>query len=157
MAAVVAELRGHLPDARHVVVHTGQHYDPLLSAVFIDELGIPPPDHALGVGSGSHAVQTARVLERLEPVLVAEAPDLVLVPGDVNSTLAAALAAAKLGTPLAHVEAGFRSFDRTMAEEINRVVTDQLSELLFLHSKEADDNVRAEGIRDERLHLVGNT
>jgi UDP-N-acetylglucosamine 2-epimerase (non-hydrolysing) len=157
MAPVVAELRGPLPDARHVVVHTGQHFDPLLSAVFIDGLGIPPPDHALCVGSGSHAVQTARVLERLEPVLVAEAPDLVFVAGDVNSTPAAALATAKLGIPLAHVEAGLRSLDRTMPEEINRVVTDQLSELLFLHSDEVDDNLPAEGIRDERLHLVGNT
>ena len=157
MAPVVAELRRRLPDARHVVVHTGQHYDPLLSDVFIDELGIPPPDYALGVGSGSHAVQTARVLERLEPVLVAETPDLVFVPGDVNSTLAAALAAAKLGIPLAHVESGLRSFDRTMPEEINRVVTDQLAEVLFLHSDEAGDNLRAEGIQDERLHLVGNT
>ena len=157
MAPVVAELRCRLPDARHVVVHTGQHYDPLLSDVFIDELGIPPPDHALGVGSGSHAVQTACVLERLEPVLVAEAPDLVFVPGDVNSTLAAALATVKLGIPLAHVESGLRSFDRTMPEEINRVVTDQLSEILFLHSDEADDNLRAEGIGDGRLHFVGNT
>jgi UDP-N-acetylglucosamine 2-epimerase (non-hydrolysing) len=157
MAPVVAELRSRLPDARNVVVHTGQHYDPLLSDVFIDKLGMPPPDHSLGVGSSSHALQTARVLERLEPVLVAEAPDLVLVPGDVNSTLAAALATAKLGIPLAHVEAGLRSFDRTMPEEINRIVTDQLSELLFLHSEEAEDNLRAEGIRVERLHLVGNT
>ncbi len=132
-----------MPDARHIVVHKGQHYDPLLSDVFIDELGIPPPDHALGVGSASHAVQTARL------------PDLVLVRA--TSTRPWPLATAKLGIPLGHVESGLKSFDRTMPEEINRVVTDQLSELLFLHSDEADDNLRAEGIGEERLHLVGNT
>ena len=107
---------------------------------------MPEPDHMLGVGSGSHGEQTARVLERLEPVLRAERPDLVLVPGDVNSTLAAALCAARLGIPIGHVESGLRSFDRTMPEEINRIVADHLSELLFLHSPEAEDNLRAEGV-----------
>ena len=111
---------------------------------------MPEPDHMLGVGSGAHAEQTARVLERLEPVLRAERPDLVLVPGDVNSTLAAALCAARLGIPVGHVESGLRSFDRTMPEEINRIVTDHLSELLFLHSPEAEDNLRAEGVPTTR-------
>jgi UDP-N-acetylglucosamine 2-epimerase (non-hydrolysing) len=140
-----------------VIVHTGQHYDRLMSDVFIDELQVPAPDHALGVGSGSHAVQTARVMERLEPVLARERPDLLIVPGDVNSTMAAALVAVKLGIPLAHVESGLRSFDRTMPEEINRIVTDQFSDLLFLHSAEAIDNLRREGVPDARMHFVGNT
>jgi UDP-N-acetylglucosamine 2-epimerase (non-hydrolysing) len=111
----------------------------------------------LGVGSASHAVQTARVLERIEPVLEAEQPDLVIVPGDVNSTLAATLAAVKMGIPVAHLESGLRSFDRTMPEEINRIVADEFSEFLLLHSDEAVDNLRAEGIADSRMHFVGNT
>jgi UDP-N-acetylglucosamine 2-epimerase (non-hydrolysing) len=111
----------------------------------------------LGVGSGSHGEQTARVIERLEPVLDIESPDLVLVPGDVNSTLAAALTAAKMEVRLGHVESGLRSFDRSMPEEINRVVTDQLSDLLFLHSEDAEENLRREGVPDERMHFVGNT
>jgi UDP-N-acetylglucosamine 2-epimerase (non-hydrolysing) len=157
MAPVIAALRRRLPDARHAIVHTGQHYDPEMSAIFFEELGVPDPDHLLGVGSGTHAVQTARVMERLEPVLEQERPDLVLVPGDVNSTLGAALVAAKLGIPLAHVESGLRSFDRTMPEEINRIVADRLSDHLFLHSDEAIENLRAEGVPDERMHFVGNT
>jgi len=156
-APVIAELRRRLPDARHTVVHTGQHYDRMMSAVFLEELGVPEPDHMLGVGSGTHAVQTARVMERLEPVLQQERPDLVIVPGDVNSTLAVALVAVKLGIPIAHIESGLRSFDRTMPEEINRVATDQFSDHLFLHSEEAIDNLRREGIEDERMHFVGNT
>ena len=156
-APVVGALRARLPDARHTVVHTGQHYDRLMSEVFFEELGMPEPDHMLEVGSGSHAEQTARTMERLEPVLADERPDLVVVPGDVNSTLAAALTAAKMGIPVAHVESGLRSFDRTMPEEINRIVADELSELLFLHSDEAIENLRAEGIADERMHFVGNT
>jgi UDP-N-acetylglucosamine 2-epimerase (non-hydrolysing) len=157
MAPVIAALRARLPDGRHAIVHTGQHYDRLMSEVFLDELGVPEPDHMLGVGSGTHAEQTARVIERLEPVLDDERPDLVLVPGDVNSTLAAALAAAKLGIRLGHVESGLRSFDRAMPEEVNRVVADQLSELLFIHSEDAAENLRREGISDERVHFVGNT
>ena len=157
MAPVVASLRRRLPDERHVVVHTGQHYDLGMSAIFLDELGVGEPDHLLGVGSGSHAVQTARVLERLEPVLEQERPDLVLVPGDVNSTLAAALVAVKLGIPLAHVESGLRSFDRTMPEEINRIVTDEFSDHLFVHSDEAVANLAAEGIAANRIHFAGNT
>ena len=142
---------------RHAIVHTGQHYDRLMSEVFFEELGVPAPDHMLEVGSGSHAQQTARTMERLEPVLVDEQPDLVIVPGDVNSTLAAALTAAKMDIPIAHVESGLRSFDRTMPEEINRIVADEFSELLFLHSDEAIENLRAEGIAEERMHFVGNT
>jgi UDP-N-acetylglucosamine 2-epimerase (non-hydrolysing) len=156
-APVIAALRDRLPGARHAVVHTGQHYDRMMSDVFLEELAVPEPDHMLGVGSGSHAQQTGRVIERLEPVLAEERPELVLVPGDVNSTLAAAIAAAQAQIPLGHIESGLRSFDRTMPEEINRQVTDQLSDLLFLHSDEAAENLRAEGIADERMHLVGNT
>jgi UDP-N-acetylglucosamine 2-epimerase (non-hydrolysing) len=156
-APVITALRDRLPDARHVVVHTGQHYDRMMSDVFLEELAVPEPDHMLGVGSGSHAQQTGRVIERLEPVLAEERPELVLVPGDVNSTLAAAIAAAQAQIPLGHIESGLRSFDRTMPEEINRQVTDLLSDLLFLHSDEAAENLRAEGIADERMHLVGNT
>jgi UDP-N-acetylglucosamine 2-epimerase (non-hydrolysing) len=156
-APVISALRRRLPDGRHTIVHTGQHYDRLMSEVFLEELGVPAPDHMLEVGSGSHAQQTARVIERLEPVLVDEAPDLVIVPGDVNSTLAAALTAAKMEIPVAHIESGLRSFDRSMPEEINRVITDELSELLFLHSEDAVENLRAEGIGEERMHFVGNT
>jgi UDP-N-acetylglucosamine 2-epimerase (non-hydrolysing) len=157
MAPVIAELRRARPDDQHVLVHTGQHYDRMMSAVFVDELGMPPPDYVLRVGSGTHAVQTARVMERIEAVIGIEQPDLVMVPGDVNSTLAATLVAAKLGVTLAHVEAGLRSFDRTMPEEINRIVADEFSDYLFIHSDEARRNLRAEGIAPERIHFVGNT
>lgn len=156
-APVIAALRRRFPDWRHAVVHTGQHYDRAMSEIFFEELGVPDPDHLLGVGSGTHAEQTARVLARLEPVLVSERPDLVLVPGDVNSTLAAALCAAKLELSVAHIESGLRSFDRTMPEELNRVLTDHLAEICFLHSEEAIENLRAEGIPDERMSFVGNT
>jgi UDP-N-acetylglucosamine 2-epimerase (non-hydrolysing) len=156
-APVIGALRARLPEARHLIVHTGQHYDRLMSEVFLEELGVPAPDHMLEVGSGSHAQQTARVMERLEPILEEERPDLVMVPGDVNSTLAAALTAAKLQIPVAHIEAGLRSFDRTMPEELNRIVADQLSDHLFLHSEEAVENLRAEGIAEQRMHMVGNT
>jgi UDP-N-acetylglucosamine 2-epimerase (non-hydrolysing) len=156
-APVIGALRERLPRGRHTIVHTGQHYDRLMSEVFLEELGVPAPDHMLEVGSGSHATQTARTMERLEPILEAEKPDLVMVPGDVNSTLAAALTAVKMGIPVAHIESGLRSFDRTMPEEVNRIVADEFSELLFLHSEEAIVNLRAEGIAEVRMHLVGNT
>ncbi len=156
-APVISALRARDPEGRHAIVHTGQHYDRLMSEVFLEELGVPAPDHMLEVGSGSHARQTAQVMERLEPVLIEEEPDLVLVPGDVNSTLAAALTAAKAQIPVAHIESGLRSFDRTMPEELNRIVADVLSQHLFLHSDEAIENLRAEGIPDERMHFVGNT
>lgn len=156
-APVIAALRRRLPNARHAIVHTGQHYDRAMSEVFLEELDVPPPDHMLEVGSGSHALQTARTMERLEPVLEEERPDLVLVPGDVNSTLAAALTAVKMGIPVGHIESGLRSFDRTMPEEVNRIVADEFSQYLFLHSDEAVENLRAEGIAGERMHFVGNT
>jgi UDP-N-acetylglucosamine 2-epimerase (non-hydrolysing) len=156
-APVISALRARLPDGAHTIVHTGQHYDRLMSDVFLEELGVPAPDHMLEVGSGSHAVQTARVMERLEPILLEKAPDLVIVPGDVNSTLAAVLTAAKLQIPVAHIESGLRSFDRSMPEEVNRIVADEFSELLFLHSDEAIENLRAEGIAEQRMHFVGNT
>ncbi|MGZ8676849.1 MAG: non-hydrolyzing UDP-N-acetylglucosamine 2-epimerase [Solirubrobacterales bacterium] len=156
-APVIGALRARLPEGRHAIVHTGQHYDRLMSEVFLEELGVPAPDHMLEVGSGRHAQQTARVMERLEPVLAEERPDLVMVPGDVNSTLAAALTAAKMQIPVAHIESGLRSFDRTMPEELNRIVADQLSAHLFLHSDDAVENLRAEGIAEERMHFVGNT
>jgi UDP-N-acetylglucosamine 2-epimerase (non-hydrolysing) len=157
MAPVIAAVRERFGAGSSVVVHTGQHYDRAMSEIFFEELGVPEPDHMLGVGSGSHGEQTARVLERLEPVLRDERPDLVLVPGDVNSTLAAALCASRRGIPVGHVESGLRSFDRTMPEEINRIVADHLSELLFLHSPEAEDNLRAEGIDERGFRFVGNT
>lgn len=157
MAPVIGEFRRRLPDARNVIVHTGQHYDRLMSEIFLAELDVPAPDYVLRVGSGSHAVQTARVMERIEPIIENERPELVIVPGDVNSTLAVALVTAKLGVPLAHLEAGLRSFDRTMPEEINRIVADEFSDYLFIHSDEARDNLRAEGIADERIYFVGNT
>ncbi len=156
-APVIGALRERLPSGRHAIVHTGQHYDRLMSEVFLEELGVPAPDHMLAVGSGSHAAMTARTMERLEPVLETEKPDLVMVPGDVNSTLAAVLTAVKMGIPVAHIESGLRSFDRTMPEEINRIVADEFSELLFLHSEEAVVNLRGEGIAEERMHFVGNT
>jgi UDP-N-acetylglucosamine 2-epimerase (non-hydrolysing) len=156
-APVIGALRSRLPAGRHAIVHTGQHYDRLMSEVFLEELGVPPPDHMLEVGSGSHAAMTARTMERLEPVLLAERPDLVVVPGDVNSTLAATLTAVKLGISVAHIESGLRSFDLTMPEEVNRIVADRFSDPLFLHSEEAIGNLRAEGIPDERMHMVGNT
>src|SRR3954451_20604744 len=130
MAPVLAQLREHDPAGRHVLVHTGQHYDRLMSEIFFEELGVPEPTHRLAARSGPHAVQTARVMERLEPILEDERPDVVLIPGDVNSTLSAAVVAAKACVPIAHVESGLRSFDRTMPEEINRVVADSLSQFL---------------------------
>ena len=157
IAPIVGELTRRGDEFEHVLVHTGQHYDRELSEIFLEELGVGEPDFALGVGSGSHAQQTARVMERLEPVLLETEPDVVLVPGDVNSTMAAALTASKLLFRIGHVEAGLRSFDRTMPEEINRIVADQVSQLLFIHSPEAHDNLLAEGCAAESIHDVGNT
>jgi len=142
--------------AQHIVVHTGQHYDPEMSDAFFRDLCLPRPHHNLAVGSGSHARQTAAIMERFEPVCAAVQPDLVLVYGDVNSTVAAALVAAKLGVRVGHVEAGLRSRDRSMPEEINRVVTDHVADLLFAPSRDAVENLLAEGIPAERIHFVGN-
>jgi UDP-N-acetylglucosamine 2-epimerase (non-hydrolysing) len=140
----------------HVIVHTGQHYDHGMSTAFFEQLWIPAPDYHLGVGSGSHAQQTAAVLQRLEPIVVELAPDLVLVYGSANSTLAAALVAAKLRVRVGHVEAGLRSGDWTSPEEINDVLTDRLSDLLFLPSRDAADHLAADGVSSERMHFVGN-
>jgi UDP-GlcNAc3NAcA epimerase len=141
--------------ADEVLVHSGQHYDPELADLFFDELGVPRPDHFLEVGPGSPLTQTAVMLQRLEPLLVAEAPDMVLVYGDTTTTLAGALAAAKLGVPLGHVEAGLRSFDRTMPEEQNRVVADHLSQVLLCPTETAVDNLAREGIT-AGVHRVGD-
>lgn len=157
MAPVIAAARDRFGADANVVVHTGQHYDRAMSDIFFEELGVPAPDHMLGVGSGSHGEQAARVVERLAPVLRAERPDLVLVPGDVNSSLAAALGANRLGVPLGHVESGLRSFDREMPEEINRIAIDHLSEFCFLHSQEAVASLEAEGVPAARARFVGNT
>ncbi|HEX9605605.1 MAG TPA: UDP-N-acetylglucosamine 2-epimerase (non-hydrolyzing) [Gemmatimonadaceae bacterium] len=139
-----------------VVVHTGQHYDDALSDRFFRDLGIAPPDVNLAVGSDTHAVQTARIIERIEPVLLEQQPDWVVVYGDVNSTMAAAVVASKLGMRVAHVEAGLRSFDRTMPEEINRIVTDRLADLLLTPSRDADSQLRSEGEPDDEIEFVGN-
>jgi UDP-N-acetylglucosamine 2-epimerase (non-hydrolysing) len=144
------------PDVEHVVVHTGQHYDAEMSDAFFQDLWIPRPQHNLGVGSGSHGQQTATVMLRIEPILQLARPDLVLVYGDVNSTVAAALVAAKLGLRIAHVEAGLRSRDWAMPEEVNRVVTDRLSDILLAPSPDAVGNLLAEGVDRERIHFVGN-
>ena len=141
---------------RQTVVHTGQHYDAAMSDQFFDELQIPHPDENLEVGSATHAVQTARIMERLEPVLLGRRPDWVLVYGDVNSTVAAALVASKLGIRVAHVEAGLRSYDRSMPEEINRIVTDRLANLLLTPSRDASETLRSEGEPDEEIAFVGN-
>jgi UDP-N-acetylglucosamine 2-epimerase (non-hydrolysing) len=142
--------------AQVILVHTGQHYDPAMSDVFFADLGIRSPDHFLGAGSGTHAAQTCRVMTAFEPLVAELAPDVVVVVGDVNSTLACALVAAKMGAPLAHVEAGLRSRDRSMPEEINRLVTDRVSDYLFAPSADAVANLRAEGFPDQQVYLVGN-
>ena len=156
VAPIAVELAKHRDRFDHSIVHTGQHYDEQLSRVFFDELGIPRPDVNLNVGSGSHAQQTAAIISAFEPVLTSGRPDLVVVVGDVNSTIACALVASKLGIAVAHVEAGLRSFDRTMPEEINRVLTDQISDILFTTEPVAADNLRREGIADDKIHFVGN-
>ena len=139
-----------------LLVHTGQHYDENMSAVFFQELGIKAPDINLGVGSGSHAVQTAKIMTGFEKICEREKPDWVVVAGDVNSTMACTLVCAKMGIRVAHVEAGLRSFDRTMPEEINRIVTDALSDLLFTPSEDADQNLLREGVSQEKIKFVGN-
>ena len=139
-----------------MLVHTGQHYDGKMSQLFFEDLGIPSPQVNLEVGSASHARQTALIMERFEPVLLEHLPDAVLVVGDVNSTIACSLVSVKLGIPVFHVEAGLRSFDRSMPEEINRVVTDSISDLLFVSEPSGIENLRREGIPDERIHFVGN-
>ncbi len=143
-------------DVRPILVHTGQHYDQKMSHTFFTELGMPEPDQFLGVGSGTHAEQTGAVMIAIERLLLDLKPDLVVVVGDVNSTLAAALAASKLHVPIAHVEAGLRSMDRTMPEEINRILTDALAEWLFITEQSGWDHLRAEGVAAHKMHFVGN-
>jgi UDP-N-acetylglucosamine 2-epimerase (non-hydrolysing) len=138
------------------LVHTGQHYDERMSRLFFEQLAIPRPDVDLGVGSGSHAQQTAEVMKRFEPVVIEQNPDAVIVVGDVNSTIACALVAVKLGMPVAHVEAGLRSFDRAMPEEINRILTDAISHWLFVTERSGLENLKREGVPDDRVFLVGN-
>jgi UDP-N-acetylglucosamine 2-epimerase (non-hydrolysing) len=156
VAPIVEALKRRECEFAPLVVHTGQHYDAAMSDAFFRDLELPQPDIYLGVGSASHAAQTAAVMERFEPVVNQEKPDWVIVVGDVNSTLACALVCSKLGVKVAHVEAGLRSSDRTMPEEINRVLTDQIADLLFTPSADADENLLAEGIAPERIRLVGN-
>jgi UDP-N-acetylglucosamine 2-epimerase (non-hydrolysing) len=151
-----AKSKGNNTDLEYRLVHTGQHYDEKMSDIFFGELGIPAPDINLGVGSGSHAVQTAGVMTKFEPVCEQERPDWVVVVGDVNSTMACTLVCSKLGIRVAHVEAGLRSFDRTMPEEINRIVTDSLADLLLTPSEDGSENLRREGIPDSKIRLVGN-
>ena len=157
IAPIAHELAQFSDEFEHVLIHTGQHYDTQMSQVFLDQLEVQRPDHYLEVGAGTHAQQTARVMERLEPLLIELQPAVLLVPGDVNSTMAAAITAAKLMIPIGHVEAGLRSFDRSMPEELNRVITDTISELLFIHSPEAIDYLRSEGADESKIHYVGNT
>lgn len=156
IAPLIDAMQNYSNKFETILVHTGQHYDTNMSQIFFEELGLPKPDINLEVGSGSHAQQTAHVMQRFEPVLLEYKPHWIVVPGDINSTLACALVASKLGIKIAHVEAGLRSFDRTMPEEINRVLTDQLSDILFTPSEDADANLLREGIAQEKIYCVGN-
>jgi UDP-N-acetylglucosamine 2-epimerase (non-hydrolysing) len=155
-AAPLIRVLGHSAGVRQTLVHTGQHYDASMSDVFFQQLELPAPDFNLEVGSGTNTQQTAAIMSRLESTLASVRPDMVIVYGDVNSTVAAALVAARMRIPLAHVEAGLRSFDRSMPEEINRIVTDQLADLLFTTSLDGNDHLKAEGIPLDKVHFVGN-
>ncbi|MGI8885030.1 MAG: non-hydrolyzing UDP-N-acetylglucosamine 2-epimerase [Pyrinomonadaceae bacterium] len=156
IAPIQREMRRRENDFLPLIVHTGQHYDAAMSDSFFADLGIPAPDFYLEVGSASHAVQTAKIMTAFEPIVLAEKPDWVLVVGDVNSTIACALVCAKLGIKVAHVEAGLRSRDRTMPEEINRILTDSISDLLLTTSQDADENLKREGVSEEKIKFVGN-
>jgi len=156
MAPIIRQLQAVSHLITPYLVHTGQHYDQAMKDTFFQQLGIPEPDKDLGVGSGSHAVQTANVMLRFEPVLDDVKPFAVLVVGDVNSTIACGLVAVKKNIPLIHVEAGLRSYDRQMPEEINRILTDQLSDLLFTTERAAADNLTREGIAEQRIYFTGN-
>jgi UDP-N-acetylglucosamine 2-epimerase (non-hydrolysing) len=156
IAPIVREMKRRESDFLSLIVHTGQHYDEAMSDSFFADLGIPKPDFHLEVGSASHAVQTAKIMMAFEPVVLQEKPDWVLVVGDVNSTIACALVCAKLGVKVAHVEAGLRSGDRTMPEEVNRILTDSISDLLLTPSPDGDENLKKEGISEDKIKLVGN-
>ena len=151
-----ADVANHGTQLKYRLIHTGQHYDEKMSDVFFADLGIPAPDINLAVGSGSHAVQTANLMLKFEPICEQEKPDWVIVVGDVNSTMACTLVCSKLGIKVAHVEAGLRSFDRSMPEEVNRIVTDALADLLLTPSADANENLKGEGIPDSKIKLVGN-
>jgi UDP-N-acetylglucosamine 2-epimerase (non-hydrolysing) len=156
IAPIVREMKRRENDFQPLIVHTGQHYDAAMSDSFFVDLGIPKPDFHLEIGSHSHAVQTAKIMIAFEPIVLAEKPDWVLVVGDVNSTIACAIVCAKLGVKIAHVEAGLRSRDRTMPEEINRILTDSISDLLLTTSQDADENLKQEGISEDKIKFVGN-
>jgi UDP-N-acetylglucosamine 2-epimerase (non-hydrolysing) len=156
IAPIVREMKRRENDFQPLIVHTGQHYDAAMSDSFFVDLGIPKPDFHLEIGSHSHAVQTAKIMIAFEPIVLAEKPDWVLVVGDVNSTIACAIVCAKLGVKIAHVEAGLRSRDRTMPEEINRILTDSISDLLLTTSQDADENLKQEGIAADKIKFVGN-
>ena len=156
MAPILRAFAARVPPVRSLLVHTGQHYDADMNDRLFVDLRLPVPDINLEVGSGTHAVQTADVMRRFEPVVDANNPSCVVVVGDVNSTLACALVAAKKGVPVAHVEAGLRSFDRSMPEEVNRVLTDQIADLLYTTERVAHDNLAREGVDPQRAHFVGN-
>jgi UDP-N-acetylglucosamine 2-epimerase (non-hydrolysing) len=157
IAPLARAFKKYKKEVKHLICHTGQHFDQRMSEIFFDQLQMPHPDFNLGVGGGSHAGQTARIMLGLEQVLSEECPDLVIVPGDVNSTLAASLVASKMGIPIAHIEAGLRSFDKTMPEEINRIVTDVVSDYLFVTEHSGISNLRNEGMDESKIHFVGNT
>ncbi len=156
IAPIYAEMKRRDSEFMPMIVHTGQHYDAAMSDSFFVDLGMPKPDVHLNVGSASHAVQTAKIMMEFEPIVLEHKPDWVLVVGDVNSTIACTLVCAKLGIKVAHVEAGLRSFDRTMPEEINRILTDSISDLLLTPSPDGNENLKKEGIADEKVKLVGN-
>jgi len=156
VAPIYAEMKRRPAEFDPMIVHTGQHYDAAMSDAFFDDLGMPKPDVYLGVGSGSHAVQTARVMTEFEPVVLREKPDWVLVVGDVNSTIACTLVCSKLGIKVAHVEAGLRSGDRSMPEEINRILTDSIADMLLTPSQDGDANLAREGIAKDKIRFVGN-
>lgn len=156
IAPINIEFQKYKDKVEHLICHTGQHYDANMSKVFFDELGLPTPDYYLGVGSGSHAIQTATIMMKFEEVLIKESPDLVIVVGDVNSTIACSLVAKKLNIKVAHIEAGLRSFDNSMPEEINRILTDAISDYLFVTEQSGLNNLKNEGVKDDKIFFVGN-
>src|SRR6186713_1548779 len=156
VAPIHFEFEKHKHIVKHLICHTGQHYDEKMSKVFFDELGLPQPDFDLGIGSGSHAVQTAGIMIEFEKVLQQEKPDLIIVVGDVNSTIACSLVAKKMNIAVAHVEAGLRSFDKTMPEEINRILTDSISDFLFVTEQSGINNLKKEGVDESKIFFTGN-